>query len=128
MRWALQIVTGARLQQVVWNLLANAVKFSMQGGRVQVKLERRGEMVQIVVTDNGEGISADFLPKIFTAFSRSQGVYVGADLTGTVVAVANDWNKIYYGRPVSASEILVQRTVQNRQAKELLGLLAQASK
>jgi PAS domain S-box-containing protein len=64
---------GARLQQVVWNLLANAVKFSAQGGRVQVKLERRGEMVQIVVSDNGEGISADFLPKVFTRFQQADG-------------------------------------------------------
>ncbi|HYK20103.1 MAG TPA: ATP-binding protein [Pyrinomonadaceae bacterium] len=64
---------GARLQQVVWNLLANAVKFSNQGGRVQVKLERHGEMVQIVVTDNGEGISRDFLPKVFTRFQQADG-------------------------------------------------------
>jgi len=64
---------AARLQQVVWNLLANAVKFSAPGGRVQVKLQRVGEMVQIVVSDNGEGIRADFLPRIFTRFQQADG-------------------------------------------------------
>jgi PAS domain S-box-containing protein len=64
---------GARLQQVVWNLLANAVKFCTHGGRVQLRLERLGEVVKIVVTDNGEGINADFLPKVFTRFQQADG-------------------------------------------------------
>ena len=65
----------------------------------------------------------------FVWFSRSQGAYVGVDLTGTVVATADDWNRIYYdGRAVQASDILVRQTVHNRQANELLRLLTKASK
>ena len=62
------------------------------------------------------------------SFSRSQGVYIGLDLTGTSVATADDWNRIYYGREVKASDILVRQTVQNRHANQLLGVLTKASK
>ena len=63
----------------------------------------------------------------FVSYSRSQGVFIGADLTGTVIATADDWNRIYYGRTVNPSDILVRNTVSNRQARELRDLLAQAS-
>ena len=96
-------------------------------GRLLANSFQMGGDVAIAAGPVGHGARSD-LAADFVSFSRSQGVYVGADLTGTVVAVANDWNQIYYGRAVSASEILVQRKVQNQQAKELLGLLAQASK
>ena len=54
-----------RLQQVVWNLVSNAVKFTPKGGRVQVKVERVNSHVEITVSDTGEGIRADLLPYIF---------------------------------------------------------------
>lgn len=64
-----------RLQQVVWNLLTNAIKFSPPGGFVRVGLERAGEIAEpqahIVVSDSGNGISADFLPHIFDRFSQA---------------------------------------------------------
>jgi PAS domain S-box-containing protein len=59
-----------RLQQVVWNLLANAVKFTPEGGRVSVRLARTGPRVEIQVNDTGCGIPADFLPHIFDRFSQ----------------------------------------------------------
>jgi PAS domain S-box-containing protein len=55
----------ARLQQVVWNLLTNAVKFTPKEGRVQVRLERVNSHVEIVVSDTGIGIRPEFLPHIF---------------------------------------------------------------
>ena len=60
----------ARLQQVVWNLLSNAVKFTPTGGRVQVRLEQVGQDAQIQVTDNGIGITPEFLPYIFEHFRQ----------------------------------------------------------
>ncbi|HJR06078.1 MAG TPA: ATP-binding protein [Pyrinomonadaceae bacterium] len=60
-----------RLQQVVWNLLSNAVKFTPEGGRVEVSLKRAGEQAEIVVADNGAGISPDFLPHVFEHFRQA---------------------------------------------------------
>lgn len=60
-----------RLQQIVWNLLSNAVKFTPKGGRVQVYLQRINSHVEIIVADNGQGISADFLPYVFDRFRQA---------------------------------------------------------
>jgi len=60
-----------RLQQVVWNLLSNSVKFTPKGGRVQVRLERVNSHVEIIVSDTGIGISQDFLPRVFDRFRQA---------------------------------------------------------
>jgi CheY-like chemotaxis protein len=62
-----------RLQQVVWNLLANAVKFTPRGGRVDVAIEATDDTARIVVNDTGEGIPADFLPHVFEPFRQADG-------------------------------------------------------
>ncbi len=59
-----------RLQQVVWNLLANAIKFTPKGGRLQIRLEMVNSHVEIIVSDNGQGISPDFLPYVFDRFRQ----------------------------------------------------------
>ena len=64
---------GARLQQIIWNLLTNAVKFTPEGGRVEVRLERVGTQAQITVSDTGKGISPDFLPYVFDYFRQADG-------------------------------------------------------
>ncbi|MGC1307048.1 MAG: ATP-binding protein [Phormidesmis sp.] len=58
----------SRLQQIIWNLLANAVKFTPAGGEVTVSLVPAGNHLQIAVSDNGKGIHADFLPFVFDRF------------------------------------------------------------
>jgi CheY-like chemotaxis protein len=63
----------ARLQQVLWNLLTNAIKFTPEGGKIEVVAERVGTGVELWVTDTGEGISADFLPVMFQRFSQADG-------------------------------------------------------
>jgi len=60
-----------RLQQVVWNLLANAVKFTPKNGRVQVRVERVNSHIEIVVSDTGAGIRPDFLPYVFDRFRQA---------------------------------------------------------
>jgi PAS domain S-box-containing protein len=62
-----------RLRQVFWNLLTNAVKFTPAGGRVNVGLWRRGNHVEMRVTDTGQGIDAAFLPQVFDAFRQGDG-------------------------------------------------------
>jgi PAS domain S-box-containing protein len=69
------LVSGdqGRLQQVLWNLLTNAIKFTPKGGKVRVLAEAMQSHVEISVSDNGEGISRDFLPHVFERFSQAEG-------------------------------------------------------
>jgi PAS domain S-box-containing protein len=60
-----------RVQQILWNLLHNGIKFTPSGGRVEVFLERGGMWLQISVRDTGEGIAPDFLPFVFDRFRQA---------------------------------------------------------
>ncbi|HEX4051092.1 MAG TPA: ATP-binding protein [Steroidobacteraceae bacterium] len=60
-----------RLQQVLWNLLANAIKFTPKEGRIKVTLERVNSHVEIAIEDNGVGIDASFLPFVFDRFRQA---------------------------------------------------------
>ena len=62
-----------RLQQVVWNLLSNAAKFSPHGGKVEIHVTQSGGNVQIRVSDTGPGISPDFIPHVFERFRQADG-------------------------------------------------------
>lgn len=64
---------GGRLQQVVWNLVSNAMKFTSRGGSIDVRTERIGSHVRLVVSDTGKGIDASFLPHIFEPFRQAEG-------------------------------------------------------
>jgi len=67
------IVNGdpTRLQQIVWNLLSNSIKFSPKGSHILVSLERRSDVARIVVRDQGKGIPAAFLPHVFDSFRQA---------------------------------------------------------
>jgi PAS domain S-box-containing protein len=60
-----------RLQQIIWNLLTNAIKFTPKGGDVQVRLEQNDLRVLIIVNDSGQGIAAELLPHIFERFRQT---------------------------------------------------------
>lgn len=60
-----------RVQQIVWNLLNNAVKFTPDGGHIHVKLQRTGKQAELIVTDNGQGIEPGFLPHVFEMFRQA---------------------------------------------------------
>jgi len=59
-----------RLQQVLWNLVSNAIKFTLRGGEIEVSVTRAGSAVALEVRDTGQGIRAEFLPRIFDRFSQ----------------------------------------------------------
>src|SRR5207245_8881478 len=98
-------VVGAadRLRQVVWNLLINAIKFTPRAGRIQVQLRKVDSHVEIVVSDNGEGIRSDILPYIFDRFRQGDstttrphgGLGLGLALVRHLVDL--------HGRPVRAA-------------------------
>lgn len=83
----------ARLAQVVSNLVTNALKFTPAGGRVEVGLTCDGGKVRFAVTDNGEGISPEYLPRVFDRFSqgdmtltrRHGGLGLGLSITKDIV-------------------------------------------
>ena len=60
-----------RLQQIIWNLLSNSIKFTTSGGEVIVAVKRTGPMVAISVSDTGEGIDPTFLPYVFDRFQQA---------------------------------------------------------
>jgi signal transduction histidine kinase/ActR/RegA family two-component response regulator len=70
---ALEPVSGdaGRLQQVIWNLLANAIKFTPDGGHVAVSIERSNDCMEARIVDTGQGISPDFLPHVFERFRQA---------------------------------------------------------
>ena len=82
-----------RLQQVMWNLISNAIKFTPKGGRVQVVLGRAESHVEISVVDSGIGIDAAFLPHVFEPFRqendgsmrRHGGLGLGLSIVRTII-------------------------------------------
>jgi CheY-like chemotaxis protein len=70
-----EVVIGdaGRLRQAIWNLLSNAVKFSNEGGRVEARLARAGNKIEIAVSDTGVGIDPEFMPHVFERFRQANG-------------------------------------------------------
>ena len=60
-----------RLEQIIWNLLNNSIKFTPKGGRITVRLEEEANHIVLTVTDNGQGIESSFLPHIFEIFRQA---------------------------------------------------------
>jgi signal transduction histidine kinase len=93
-----------RLQQVVWNLLSNAIRFTPPGGRIQLRYARRGEHVELLVRDSGQGIAPEGLPHVFERYwqgvsgeRRSQGLGLG-------LAIAHRIIELHNGNITAASE------------------------
>src|SRR5580765_7090405 len=63
---------SCRVQQIAWNLLTNAIKFSSDGGAIRIRIRREPTTVEISVTDGGQGITHDFLPFVFESFRQAE--------------------------------------------------------
>ncbi|MEG4208709.1 chemotaxis protein CheB [Microcoleus sp. S13_B4] len=68
-----------RLQQVVWNILSNAIKFTPAGGKIDIALDCIDGMAQIQISDTGKGIHPDFLPYVFDRFRQADSSYTRRD-------------------------------------------------
>jgi signal transduction histidine kinase len=62
-----------RIQEVVWNLASNAIKFTPRGGRVRVSVAAEQGLARLIVEDTGQGIAPDFLPHVFEMFRQGDG-------------------------------------------------------
>jgi CheY-like chemotaxis protein/anti-sigma regulatory factor (Ser/Thr protein kinase) len=92
----LDFVAGdpGRLQQVVWNLVSNAVKFTPRGGKIQVRVQRINSNMEIVVADNGQGIVPGLLPFVFDRFWQAEhrngaahGVGLGLSIVKEIITL-----------------------------------------
>lgn len=94
-----------RLEQIVWNLLTNAVKFTPRGGLVRIELVRGDGVVLINVSDNGIGIKPDFLPHIFSAFEQQDSsvsrIYGGL---GLGLSIVKELTELHGGTIVAKSD------------------------
>ena len=70
---AMMLGDTARVRQIIWQLLSNAIKFTARGGAVDLVVEQTNEDVRIVVRDSGQGIDPAFLPRIFERFTQADG-------------------------------------------------------
>ena len=94
-----------RLQQVVWNLLSNAVRFTPSGGRVEVTLALDGDAVELRVADTGCGIRREFLPHVFERFRQADSTTTRAHGgLGLGLAIVRDLVKLHGGSVRAESE------------------------
>jgi PAS domain S-box-containing protein len=88
-----------RLQQVIWNLLSNAMKFTPRGGSIHVALEKTADGARLRVKDTGIGIDADFLPHVFERFRQGDGSSSRrAGGLGLGLAIARHLIELHLGR------------------------------
>jgi PAS domain S-box-containing protein len=96
---------STRIQQMVWNLLANAVKFTASGGRVELRMESDANNVRIRVSDTGKGIEPEFLPFVFDRFRQADSTstrrYGGL---GLGLSIAKHLVEAHGGTILAASE------------------------
>jgi len=94
----------ARLQQIVWNLVSNAVKFTPSGGTVTVRLSVIDRRVEIVVADTGIGIHAEFLPHLFERFRQGADVSTRRGGLGLGLAISRQLVELHGGSIAAESD------------------------
>jgi signal transduction histidine kinase/DNA-binding response OmpR family regulator len=94
-----------RIQQIVWNLLTNAIKFTPERGRVLLKLVRRESGIEVSVSDSGQGIDPAFLPHVFDRFKQADGTMTRAQGgLGLGLAIVKHLVELHGGRIEAQSD------------------------
>ncbi|WP_287128603.1 hybrid sensor histidine kinase/response regulator [Candidatus Cyanaurora vandensis] len=88
---------ASRLQQVIWNILFNAIKFTPPGERVEVRLERVSTEVVVTISDTGRGIAPELLPHIFERFRQGRSTTTGYHGLGLGLAIAHQLVELHGG-------------------------------
>lgn len=105
------VIDEARMAQVLGNLVGNAIKYSKGGTDVHVFVEPADDMVRFVVVDQGIGIAADLLPRLFKPFTKGQGTGTGGEKsTGLGLAIVHRIVEAHGGHIEVASEVGVGST------------------
>jgi signal transduction histidine kinase/CheY-like chemotaxis protein len=120
-------VDSSRLQQIVWNLLTNAIKFSPTDSEILVELRKIEDQVEIQVMDQGKGISSDFLPHIFKRFSQEDntsirahgGLGLGLSLVYDLVKMQHGWIRAESEGPGKGAQFTVNFSALKESAKIL---------
>jgi two-component system phosphate regulon sensor histidine kinase PhoR len=96
---------ASRLQEILYNLLDNAVKYSPQEGEIRLRVERRDKEIALSVSDNGPGISKKDLPRIFERFYRADQSRSGEEGgTGLGLAIVKHIAQLHGGRVEAESD------------------------
>jgi signal transduction histidine kinase/ActR/RegA family two-component response regulator len=104
-----------RLQQIAWNLLTNAIKFTPRGGRIDLRVRRTGRAFELEVSDTGIGVSADFLPHMFDRFRQADasstrrhgGLGLGLSIVKSLVEVHGGWVRAESAGPDRGTTVVV---------------------
>jgi CheY-like chemotaxis protein len=112
---------GNRLQQIAWNLLTNAVKFTPEGGRIEVAITEETPNVVLSVRDSGQGIPPGFLPSIFEPFRQADGSYgrahgglgLGLAITRTLVEMHGGTIAVHSAGQDLGAEFVVRLPVES---------------
>ncbi|HEX8248029.1 MAG TPA: CHASE3 domain-containing protein [Pyrinomonadaceae bacterium] len=93
-----------RLQQVIWNLLANGIKFTPEGGAIDIDLTTDNGFAEIKITDNGIGIKSEFLPFVFERFRQDSANFSRSSGLGLGLAIVRHLTEMHGGTVSAASD------------------------
>ncbi|MCA3194548.1 MULTISPECIES: CheR family methyltransferase [unclassified Cupriavidus] len=108
-RPAIALVDRIRCEQILWNLVSNALKFSDKNGQIDLRLSQEGRMLRLEVSDNGQGIDAALLPYVFDMY-RQGGRDRARGGLGIGLALVKQLAKMHGGRVTAKSDGLGQGT------------------
>ena len=97
-------VDADRIQQIVSNLLSNAIRFTPPGGRIEVRCQRRADTVELAVSDSGRGITSDALPHVFERYWQGAAVLDGDSGLGLGLSICRHLVELHEGRIEALSE------------------------